>query len=108
MALGKIEYKTAAINAAASGDREAVAAVSGAIINVHGYVIKTDGTGGAFRWESAAGGTALSGVMILEVAGQIICPFSEVPWFSAAVGVALSMEVGTGDIDGHIIYSESS
>ena len=108
MALGKIEYKTAAINAAASGDREAVAAVSGAIINVHGYVIKTDGTGGAFRWESAAGGTALSGVFIMAAGANLVIPFSEVPWFKTAAGAALSMEVGAGTIDGHLIYSEVS
>ncbi len=105
---GNIVFKSAPINSAASGDRVAVAAVTGAVINVHAYVIKTDGTGGDFRWEDGGGGTALSGVMILEANGQIICPFSEIPWFKTSVNTNLSMEIGAGTIDGHVIYSEGS
>ena len=106
--MATITFKTALINAAAVGDRSAVAAVSGKKIAVHGYVIMTDATGGTFRWESVAGGTALSGVFILPAGKELVLPFSEVPWFKTASGVALSMEVGAGDIDGHLIYSEVS
>ena len=102
-----IPFKNAPINAIASGDRVAVGAVAGKRINVHGYVIRTDGTGGTFRWESSAGGNALSGVFIMPAAGLIILPFSEVPWFSTVSGEALLMEVGAGQIDGHVTYSET-
>ena len=108
MANGLIQYKTAPNNAIASGDRVAVAAVSGTILNVHGYVIMTDGTGGDFRWESSAGGDALSGIFVLPAGSSLVLPFSEVPWFSTVAGEALVMEVGLGQIDGHVIYSESS
>ena len=106
--MATITFKAALINAAAAADREAVAAVSGKKIAVHGYVVMTDATGGTFRWESAAGGTALSGVFILPAGGKLILPFSEVAWFTTAAGAALSMEVGAGAIDGHLIYSEVS
>ena len=102
-----IPFKTAPINAIASGDRVAVAAVSGKRLNVHGYVIMTDGTGGTFRWESSAGGDSLSGIFVLPAGGSLVLPFSEVPWFSTVSGEALLMEVGAGQIDGHVIYSET-
>jgi len=105
---GNIVYKTAIINAAASGDRTVVAAVTGAVIAVHAYVIKTDATGGTLRWENGAGGTALSGVFIMAAADQIVAPFSEVPWFKTSAATLLALEVGLGDMDGHIIYSEAS
>ena len=101
-------YKNIAVNAAASADREAIAAVSGKRINVHGYIMMTDATGGTFRWESSAGGTALSGVFILPAGKELVLPFSKVPWFSTVSGENLSMEVGAGTMDGHIIYSESN
>ena len=101
-----ITFKTALINAAAAADREAVAAVSGKKIAVHGYVIYNDATGGTFRWESAAGGTALSGVFIMPAGAVLVLPFSEVAWFTTAASASLSMEVGAGTIDGHLIYSE--
>ena len=102
-----IPFKNAPINAIASGDRVAIPAVSGKRINVHGYVILTDGTGGTFRWESSAGGNALSGIFVLTAGSGLTLPFSEVPWFSTVSGEALLMEVGAGQIDGHLIYSET-
>lgn len=103
-----ITFKTVAINAAAAADREAVGGIASTVINVHGYVIMTDSTGGTFRWESAAGGTALSGIFILPAGKELILPFSKVAWFKTTAGQALSMEVGAGAIDGHLIYSETS
>lgn len=105
VATNYLNFKTAVINAAASADREAVAADANNRINVHAYVIMTDATGGTFRWEDGAAGTALSGVFILPAAGLLVLPFSEIPWFSTTANTALSMEVGLGAVDGHIIYS---
>ena len=107
MATGNIQYKSKVINETNSGDKQIVAAVTSTAINVHAFVV-TVTAAGVYRWESGAGGTALTGIMNVAADDTIVFPFSEVPWFSAAVGVALSMEVGAGDIDGHIIYSESS
>ena len=118
MAVGQVKYLPAAINFAASADREIVAAVANHRIAVHGYVLVSDSaTKGTVRFESAAGGTALSGVM--EVGHDdgtrirpttIIAPFSKVPWFitdahAVATDDNLSLEVGGAAIDGHIIYS---
>ena len=116
--IGQVKYFQAAINSAASGDREIVAAVANHRIAVHGYVLVSDSsTKGAVRFESAAGGTALTGAM--EVGHDdgtrirptsIIAPFSEVPWFitdaeAVSTDDNLSLEVGASAIDGHIIYS---
>lgn len=108
MADGNIVYNHGTLVGAASGDRSAIAAVASTIINVHAYVLHNDATGGTLRWEDGAGSTALSGVMIMPAGEVIVCPFSEVPWFSTTAGVALSMEVGLGAIAGHIIYSLAS
>ena len=108
MADGNILFLNGTLVGAASGDRSAIAAVADNIINVHGYVLHTDATGGTLRWENGAGSTALSGVMIMPAGEVIICPFSKVPWFSTTAGIALSMEVGAGAIAGHIIYSLAS
>ena len=103
-----LAYKTAIINAAASGDRVVVpAAGAGVKIQLHAYVLYTDGTGGDFRWEDGGGGTALSGVFVMPAGAVIVVPFSEVPWLSTSANTALSMEIGLGEMDGHVIYSES-
>ena len=108
MALGNIQYKSAVINETNAGDKEIVAAVSSTILNVHAFVLTTTAAG-VYRWESGAGGTALTGIMNVAADDTIVFPFSEVAWFSTAAGSSLSMELAvTGDVDGVLIYSESS
>ena len=102
-----ISYKSAVIDETNTADKEIVAAVSGVIINVHAFVI-TATAAGTYRFESGAGGTALTGVMNFNTDDTIVFPFSEVPWFATAAGSSLSMELAdTGDIDGVLIYSEA-
>ena len=108
MATGNIQFKSAIINETNAGDKAIVSAVAATTINVHGYVFTTTAAG-VYRWESGAGGTALTGIMNVAADDTIIFPFSEVPWFSTAAGSALSMELAvTGDVDGVLIYSEAS
>ena len=108
MALGKIEFKSAVINETNTGDKEIVAAVTSTVLNVHAFVV-TVTAAGVYRFESGAAGTALTGIMNFNTDDTIVFPFSEVPWFSTAAGSSLSMELAvTGDIDGVLIYSESS
>ena len=104
---GSLIYKRALINVAASADREAVAAVAGSRIQLHAVILYTDSTGGTLRWEDGAAGTALSGVMPIPASSEFTLPFSEVPWIVTTAGNSLSMEVGAGALDGHIIYSEA-
>ena len=92
----------AVINAA-SGDNSIVAAQgSGNKIRVLSYVLVAGGTTTA-RFESGAGGTALTGVMPLVANSGVSAPFSPVGHFETGANAALSLEA-TGDIDGHVTY----
>ena len=58
------------------------------------------------RWESAAGGTALSGVMSQLLGGPYLLPFAEAGWVEADPGDALSLEVVvTGTVAGHALVA---
>lgn len=114
--IGKIVYAQAMINAAKAGDRVLVAALANHRIQVHGLFLAGDGVNsGAIRFESAAGGTAMSGVITIGVGSvngnTMTLPFSEVPWMitdaeALAIDDALSLEISDHtDIDGFIIYS---
>lgn len=110
-------YKQAAVAAAATGDRTIVAKIAGKQIAVHAVHLTSDSAAkGTIRFESAAGGTALSGIIELgqddgtRVRPQsFVLPFSSVPWMmtdsGTAAGEDLSLEVGGSAINGVIIYS---
>ena len=74
------------------------------IVRVLNYVI-TASAAGTVRFESGAGGTALTGIMHLIANGNLtlVVPFNENGWFETAAGAVLSLEiVGSIDIDGHM------
>lgn len=96
--------KFAVINAA-SGDNEIVAAIDASTkIRVLSALLIAGGTTDA-RFESAAGGTALTGIMKLIVNTGFNLPYNPAGWFETADNAALSLEC-TGDIDGCISYVE--
>lgn len=100
--------KWAVINETNSGDKEIVAAVAGKKISVHAMCLGVSANG-TIRFESGAGGTALTGIMDVKTAASPNwhLAYSNVPWFQTAAGAALSIEaVITGDVDGFIVYSE--
>ncbi len=99
-AIGKV-----AIDTATSGDTTIVAAVTGKRIRVHSYVLVGSGTVTA-RFESAAGGTALTGQMTMA-AGNVICaPHNPMGWFDTVAGELLNLELsGATSVDGHLTYS---
>ncbi len=98
------EVKFAVINAA-SGDNEIVAAGSAGVkIRVLSVVCISSGTSDC-RFESAAGGTALTGVMKLVANSGFAPGYCPVGHFETADNAALSLEC-TGDIDGWISYVE--
>lgn len=96
----------AVIDAATSGDNTIVAAAgSGNIILVHQVFMVAAGTVTA-RFESGAGGTALTGQMNLASNGGFVLPFSPVGWFKTAANTLLNLELsGATSVDGVIAYT---
>ena len=99
--------KFAAIDAASSGDNTLVAAVTGKKIRVLSvfYVVANTVT---TRFESGAGGTALTGQMVHASAGDtLVLPFSPCGWFETAAGSLLNLELsGAVSVDGCLAYIE--
>jgi hypothetical protein len=96
------DVKNAVVESAA-GDISVVAAVTGKRIKVLGYVL-TANTTGTLRFESAAGGTALTGIMDAIVGVPHVAPFNPAGWFMTAAGEALSLEATTTGAGGFVQY----
>ncbi len=93
------------IDAATSGDNTLRAAVTGRKIRVHSYVLVAAGTVTA-RFESGAGGTALSGQMTMAVNTVVSAPHNPAGWFETAPATLLNLELsGAVSVDGHFTYS---
>lgn len=100
------EPKFAIIDAATSGDNTLVAAVAGKKIRVLALVLISAGTVTA-RFESGAGGTALSGQMTLAVNTGFTLPFNPVGWMQTADGTLLNLELSAAvSVDGVLVYIE--
>ena len=99
--------KRVVIDHATSGDNSIVAAVTGKRIKVLGLVMVAAGAVTA-RFESAAGGTALTGQMSLITGTPIVLPLDlEVGHFETAAGAALNLELsGAVSVDGVLTYVE--
>ena len=58
------------------------------------------------RWESGAGGAALSGIMSYLLGGPYITPYVEAGIVQTAIGAALSLEVVvTGTVAGYALIA---
>jgi hypothetical protein len=100
------QAKYAVIDHATSGDNSVVTAVTGKRIRVHALTLVSAGTVTA-RFESGAGGTALTGQMTMAVNTSITLPFNPVGWFETAAGAALNLELsGAVSVDGVLVYTE--
>ena len=101
-------YASAVISSATIADQSLVAAqAAGKRIAVWQYAIIADGQC-AIRFEDGAGGTALSGVMTINAAGEGIAANSGglVPLFVTSAATALSLEQGHAvQISGHLSYT---
>jgi hypothetical protein len=96
------EVKYAVINAA-SGDNSIVAAAgSGVKIRVLDVTLVSSGTSDC-RFETGAGGTALTGIMKLVANSGFSTGYCPVGHFETGDNAALSLEA-TGDIDGWLTY----
>ena len=99
--------KYAAIDAASSGDNTIVSAVSGKKIRVIAGHLTMTGTAVTIRFESGAGGTALTGQMTPLQGTSISLPFCPVGHFETAAGSLLNLELGGAQsVDGWLVYVE--
>jgi len=98
--------KFAVIDVNTSGDNTIVSAVVGKKIRVLSYTIISDGTVDV-RFESGAGGTALTGQMPLIANSGMTPGYIPVGHFETAVNTLLNIELnGAVAIHGHLTYIE--
>tara|TARA_R110002126_G_scaffold144495_1_gene290586 strand:+ start:850 stop:1197 length:348 start_codon:yes stop_codon:yes gene_type:complete len=98
--------KRAAINVAGSGDNTIVTAVTGKKIRVLALSL-TPAAAVTARFESAAGGTALTGAMELGAKVNLVLDYNPVGWFETTAGALLNLELsGAISVDGLIVYAE--
>lgn len=95
-----------AIDAASSGDNTLVAAAGASNkIRVHQLFLVSAGTVNV-RFESGAGGTALTGQMNLVANTGFVLPFSPIGWFETAADTLLNLELsGAVSVDGSLAYT---
>lgn len=94
------------IDNATSGDNTIVAAQGASnIILVH-QVLLVASAAVTVRFESGAGGTALTGQMQIAANQGFVLPFSPVGWFKTAANTLLNLELsGATSVDGVLVYS---
>lgn len=98
--------KYAVISAASLGDNTVVAAVTGKKIRILSAVLIA-ASAVAVRFESGAGGTAISGVMSLGANGGYTIPFSEAGWGETAAATLLNLELSAAvQVSGMLVYAE--
>lgn len=100
--------KRAVISGSTSGDNTLVTAVTGKKIRVLSlFLVPTSAV--TVRFESAAGGTALTGQMPLAANAMLVLPFNEKGWFQTAAAELLNMELsGAVAVNGALTYEEAA
>lgn len=94
------------IDAASNGDNTILAAVTSKKIRVLACMLVAAGTVNV-RFESGAGGTALTGQMNLVVNTGFVLPYNPVGWFETASNTLLNLELSAAvSVDGCITYIE--
>jgi hypothetical protein len=102
----QVTPKFAIIDAATMGDNTIVAAVASKKIRVLAGMLVSSGTTTA-RFESGAGGTALTGQMNLVANSVMPLAFSPVGHFETAAATLLNLELSAAvSVDGWIVYIE--
>jgi hypothetical protein len=104
--ISNAEIKRAVITSAGAGDVAIKAAVTGKKIRLISAYIRQSAAG-TVRFESAAGGTALSGVMVTTTADLVIdLPVNMFGHVQTAAGEGLYIEAGTAAVMGFATYQE--
>lgn len=98
--------KWAVINNNTNGDNTLVAAVASRKIRVLSLFVVSAGTT-TVRFESGAGGTALTGAMPLVANIGFVLPFNPIGWFETAVNALLNLELNAAvAVHGNLSYAE--
>lgn len=98
------ERKRLVISAASSGDNTLLSAVTGHKIRVLSYTLVAAGAV-TVAFESAAGGTALTGDMSLIAGVPLVVPFEREGHFETVVSELLNLELGGAvQVSGHLTY----
>lgn len=98
--------KYAIIDAATSGDNTLIAAVTSKKVRVLAAFLVSAGTVNV-RFESGAGGTALTGQMNLVANTGFVLPFNPAGWFETGSNTLLNLELsGAISVDGSLVYVE--
>ena len=98
--------KRAVLSGAGSGDNSVVAAVTGKRIRVVSLFLIAAGAVNV-RFESGAGGDALTGVMSIAANGGLALNANYDGWFQTNGGEALNMELGGAvQVSGALTYQE--
>ncbi|HKS27836.1 MAG TPA: hypothetical protein VJS44_08455 [Pyrinomonadaceae bacterium] len=102
----RVTVKRAVIDCANSGDNTLVAAVTGKSIRVLNIVLIASAAV-TVRFESGAGGAALTGQMQLAANGGFAPGFDPFGHFQTAAGELLNLELsGAVSVDGWLTYVE--
>lgn len=96
---------SAAISAASSGDNTLKAADATKRIRVHALWLVVAGSV-TVRFESAAGGAALTGVASMAANASLVLPFNPAGWFETNKNELLNLELGGAvQVSGSFSYS---
>ena len=103
---GELFPQSAVISDALSGDNEIIGTPGANLrLAIYGYTMIADGTVLA-AWESAAGGTALSGRMSFQAREGVSVSPGPVPLFVCAANQALNLELSAAvAMQGHVTYA---
>jgi hypothetical protein len=100
------EVQRIAVSAASSGDNTIKTAVTGKKLRVLACALVPAGAVTA-RFESAAGGTALTGEMQLGANTPLVLPYNPAGWFETVAGELLNLELSDAvSVDGVLDYVE--
>lgn len=98
--------KFAKIAASGSGNNTIVAAVTSKKIRVLAYNFMSEGTVNA-KFQSAAGGTDLTGLSYLIANTGKVAPFNPVGWFETVAGELLNLNLSAAvAVGGELVYVE--
>lgn len=91
---------------APNGDNTLVPALAGHRIRVIACALAHGTTATEVRFESGAGGAALTGSMVFAPGVALVLPFTAVGWFQTATGALLNLEVAgaTVAVTGCVVY----
>jgi hypothetical protein len=103
---GSIVPKFAVIAAASSGNNTLVAAVSDKKLRVLALTLSASAAVNA-KFQSAAGGTDLTGLYYLAANGGVVLPYNKLGWFETAASALLNLNLSAAvAVGGCLTYIE--